>query len=264
MRAILKLSLLLSTTILLSSQLQAEVKVDGHSLSGKKVIGAVTLHNARVKDTRIVLATQDREFPAGIDRIFNITRMFDQKCNNTYKNKRWFMDKKARCPFHNENLVESLIIRNVKKGYTPEKNEVDRYIVKRHVYNTGNYSHNDLLLIKKYLNKDKEQVYELIHRMIDDKETKKYISKPIKHDSVFKYMQGIYKLISKGPNKTRVEYSYLSKTDHWMLNKDVVVDRIYRNTARGTILALDNIKTGLEIGMHAPKKQVEPKPINKK
>lgn len=237
------------TTLTILTAGNSSVVIDGVALKDKSVINGVTLVNAKIGKTRVIHATQESTFNSNIETVYQITKMFDKKCNNDYKSKREFTDKNTVCVFPNENLIESITEKNIKKQYTPLPNEIERYIVKRRIYNTQTLSHNDLIIIKKYNEKDGKQVYEVIHQMISEKETKKYIDNPINEHSAFKEMVGTYKIIAIDKDHTKVIYTYLSKTDHWMLRGDMLVNKIYNNTAKGTILALKGIENGIKMNL---------------
>ena len=68
--------------------------------------------------------------------------------------------------------------------------------------------------------------------MISDKEAKKYIDKVTKKDSAFLETKGTFILTKKGENKTHIYYKYESKTDHWLLNKSMVVSEFFENMSK--------------------------------
>ncbi len=222
------------------------VVVDGVALSDLKIINGITVSNGRKGKDRIFLTDQTTMVKADISKVYDNITNFEKKCNNEYNGKREFTDKNRNCSFHNNDLVESKIIKKIKGGFVPEKNESERYLVQRHAYNRVHTYFYDLIIIKRYINPDKQQVVEVVHRAIPDSVTASYIDNYKKFDSAFHVMDGTIKLTNIAPSRTILNYKYLSKTDHWLLNKGLMTGLIYDGLVDGTGHTVSSIKAGAE------------------
>jgi hypothetical protein len=89
------------------------------------------------------------------------------------------------------------------------------------------------MVIFEYQNSAKEKVFEIKQYMLSDDEAKKYLDNPVKRESAFKEAYGHFLVTAKAPNKTIFEYEYIGKTDHWFLNKDMMIGQVYDSVAVG-------------------------------
>lgn len=175
-----------------------------------------------------------------IQNVLQSITNFEDKCNNEYKDRRELISKKRECKYHNSNLVESKVYKDLGK-FQKESNEVDRYLVARRIYNRQTFSHMDLVVIYESMNTDGQKVIKINQKMLEDKEAKKYLSPPVEHDSVFEIAYSNFTLTEIAPGKTQLEYFYASETDHWLLNKSVSVSNVFESMAKSIDLLFNSI-----------------------
>lgn len=216
--------------------------VDGVELGLEKNINGVSLHSGKVDSTRIYHGTISKIINAPLKRTFAAIDNFEDKCNNEFKGKRKFQDKNKDCKYHNHNLIESVITKKINYTGPKEPNEVERYVVTRYIYNRGAFQQNDLMIVLNYKNDKKQDVMHIKQFMLSDDEAKKYLDNPIKKDSAFKEARGNFIATKLDENKTQFDYEYIGKTDHWMLNKEMMVNEAYEGIAKGIIFLVESIE----------------------
>jgi hypothetical protein len=191
-------------------------------------------------DFKTFKAITSGEFEGSLEKVIEGIENFDEKCNNEKRSKRKFIKWETKCRFHNENLVEAV------KIFKPMDQKLKKYngfqyLVWRNIYNSGKYSHYDVVTKKR----TKEEVI-ITHEMLSDSEVKNIIEKPEKINSAFDNIRGTYKVSKKPNGKIKVEYIYESKTDHWFLTKDFLEEKIINNITSGTLQALKTIELSLK------------------
>jgi len=179
---------------------------------------------------------------ASLNAVKNEILEFNHRCNQELKNKRKFVEKDFKCKFHNPSLVESIIIRNLKKRkYKNDPSIIDEFLVWRNVYNRNAYSYYDLVLVKKIDSSHLEVSYE----MLSDHEVVFYLDKFTKKNTAFNKSGGVFK-VKKSNKKVSLELNYLSETDHWLLTSSMAEGTIMEKVANGTKLAIEAVKSGAE------------------
>jgi hypothetical protein len=222
----------------------AAISIDGIELKDDKEIKGINVSNGKRDDTRIFRGYTLKEYTGTMESIKNSVVNFEDKCNNEFKSKRKFLDKKKDCKYFNKNIVESIIVKNHNYRGTKENNETERWVVSRIIYNRGDFNQYDLMIFLEYKNKLNEKVFEIKQTMLSDEEAKKYLDSPSKRESAFKDLKATYRLTEKPNQKILFEYEYISKTDHWFLNKDMMVGQIYDSMATGISDLLVSIEQG--------------------
>ncbi len=195
---------------------------------------------SRKGDFKTFKAITSGEFEGSLEEVIEGIENFDEKCNNEKRSKRKFIKWETKCRFHNENLVEAV------KIFKPMEQKLKKYngfqyLVWRNIYNSGKYSHYDVVT----KNKIKEEVI-ITHEMLSVKEVKNIIDKPEKINSAFDNIRGTYKVSQMKNGKIKVDYIYESKTDHWFLTKDFLENKIKENIISGTQQALKTIELSLK------------------
>lgn len=226
---------------LTSCQVKAD-NVDGVELGMEKTINGVSLHSGKVDSTRIYHGQISKVINANLQKTFAAVENFEDKCNNEFKNKRKFQDKNKDCKYHNHNLIESVIVKKTNYTGPKEANEVERYIVTRYIYNRGAFAQNDLMIVLKYKNDKKQDVMHIKQFMLSDDESKKYLDNPIKKESAFNEARGNFIMTKLEDNKTQFDYEYVGKTDHWVLNKEMMVNEAYEGVAKGINFLVESIE----------------------
>jgi hypothetical protein len=228
-------------------------KVDEKSWDKKR---KVNLLSGKRDDSRFYKGERTDIITADLESSLKAVLNFEDKCNNDLKEYRKFFSKKKKCSYHNKSLVETKIVRDIKKFYTPEENEVERFLMQRNIYNRNSYSHVDLLTVFKKQNDLGQTVYRVNIRKLKDKEAKKYMKNPVKHESVFDGALSYFELTQVDKEKTQLIYSYTTWTDHWLLNKSVAVSKVFNNVAKGISLLFKSI--------HHEANKIKPSSVAKK
>lgn len=210
----------------------------------------VSLTSGKKNDIRFYKGLQSHTYQQPLDLIFKSITNFEGKCNNDYKDRRELTDKKRDCPYHNGNLVESKIYRNL-KHYKKEQNEIDRYLVARRIYNRQEFSHVDQIRVFETKNKKGQRVITVRTDMLKDKDVKAYMKPPVEKDSVFLHAFSEFKLTELDKNKTTLEYFYASETDHWLLNKSVSVGKVFDSMAKSIDMLFYSIKKEIAKSKHS-------------
>lgn len=235
------LSIFLFSFFLISNSFAA--KLEGYEIDEKETHEEykIKLISGKKDDVRIYQANHSFELNHPIKIVLNSILNFEEKCNNEYKDQRKLTDKSKSCKFHNGNLIESKIIKDLKK-YTPDPYESDRFLIARRIYNRENFSHMDLVKIYKKMNKEGQEVIEVKLDMVDDKVAKALTNPPVEKDSVFQRASSYFVLTQINKNKTKFEYTYTSETDHWLLNKSISVGKVFESMAKSIDLLFVSIK----------------------
>jgi hypothetical protein len=214
----------------------------------------INLKSGKKDDRRFYQGERTEVIPHDIETVFNSVINFDEKCNNDYKDRRKFSDKKKNCKYHNSNLVESVFYRNFKKPYTKEKNEVDRFLVERRIYNRESFNHIDLIQVYREKDENGKQVIRITQKMLNDKQAKAYLKDPNDRDTVFKKAYSEFRLVGVDNKTTNLTYHYTSETTHWLLNKSVAVSKVFSNMAKSIDLLFHSITK--EAAIHSSEKVV--------
>jgi hypothetical protein len=205
-------------------------------------INGVKLESGKIDSTRFYKGVITKTYPYSIDQVRASVMNFDERCNNEYKSKREYTDKTKECKFHNDNLVESVVIRDIKADYTKDQNEVDRFVIARRVYNRGAFSYNELVKVFEYTNSDNQKVVKINQSMIDDKEVKQYTKPLVSKDTAFDATSGTFILTQISANETKMDYIYNSETTHWILNKEVSVSQVFSSISKSLTDLIDIVE----------------------
>ena len=193
----------------------------------------------KIKDFSAVGST---DIVSNLERVREQILNFNNRCNQKLKDRRVFLDKSFVCKFHNPSLVESQIIRDLKKTkYKGNSNIVDEFLVWRNIYNRNSYSYYDLILVKKV----KAGGYEISYQMLSDIEVEFYLENYKKKNTAFNKAGGVFKL-SPSKKGVSLSLSYESETDHWLLTSGFAEKTILEKMATGTKLAIEAVKKGSE------------------
>lgn len=221
--------LILGLTLLLH-QINAKDFFHKVEIDEKETINDVVLRSGKKGDNRYYEGTLVKTFDRDLESLKKAINSFDQRCNDEYKEKRKFSDKKKDCKYFNGNVIENIVHHKL-KDYQKEANEIDRFLISRRIYNREEFSQTDLVIVYKTM-EDKKEVHTIFMQMIDKKEAKKYIDPLVDTESAFNRAQGTFKLTALEPNKTKLEYTYSSRTDHWLINKSIAAGEVFEKMAK--------------------------------
>tara|TARA_R110000868_G_scaffold132381_10_gene343362 strand:- start:2924 stop:3652 length:729 start_codon:yes stop_codon:yes gene_type:complete len=222
--------------------------IDGVELSKEEKIKDVLIRSGEKSDSIIYLASYKTQFDGSFDKALEYVLDFPKRCNNSYKKERKLTAKDFECVYHNDNLIESQIVKQLK---VEDKNPaiVDRFVVKRRIWNKGLHSYNDLVTVTKQEPKENEvRRLTVSYRLLKDEESKSLIEDPVPFDNAFYYTVGTYRMAETKDGKVTVDYTYETKTDHWFLTSSMVQGSIFESIAKGSRYAVDGIQGALTNG----------------
>ncbi|HXH76430.1 MAG TPA: hypothetical protein VNJ08_15770 [Bacteriovoracaceae bacterium] len=217
-------------------------------------INGVTLQTGKVEKTRHYEASYTHTYSIPVQVLKNSITNFSEKCNNKFKNKRKLTDVEMVCKFEVEQLIESLVIRDIGSNYKKDPSEMERYLVARKVYRRGNYAHYDLVQVTEGKNDKGQNMVTITLNMLSDEEVGKYITPAFKKDSDFSKNSEVYSLTSIAPDKTELSYQFHAETEHWLLNKQLSVPQVFAyigQNIKEKVQTLDNSPEGKrEVASH--------------
>jgi hypothetical protein len=221
---------LVITLLLLSFNTFAHAQI---KFDESETVKGVKMGSFKKKGVRHYQGSKVKEFNAPIEKLFSSIMDFQSRCNDEHKDRRKELKKNFKCRNFNKNMVETIVVKDTNFKGNLGKDEVKRFVLKRLMYNRGEFQHNELGQVYRSKNAAGKSVIRLVHRMISDKETKQYIKNVYEKESAFLETKGVFVLTEVEAGKTNLEYVYSSKTDHWLLNKSVVVSEFFENMSEG-------------------------------
>ena len=119
-------------------------------------------------------------------------------------------------------------------SYQKFPHEIDRFIVQNRIKKRGEFfTHVDLVTV--YEKKENNFKTYIVHvKMLEDSESIQYFDKAIKRSSVFKNAETIFTFSEQEDHRTKLVYDYKSETDHWLLNKSIVISRFFEGMLNST------------------------------
>jgi hypothetical protein len=210
------------------------------------------------KDVRLASGKNDnvRSYHATTTKVLNfpITTVkasilnFSDKCNNAYRKKRELTSAEFDCRYHNENLIESLVMKTLREGtWKKEDHETERFVVARKVYNRGESGYYELVKIKESLNVLKLKMIVIEEDMLSNDEARNYVSVKFKKESPFETSRIRYTLTEVAPGKTELRYIYKGTTTHWVLNKELSVPQVFASISKSINNLVTSIGTEAEV-----------------
>ena len=196
-----------------------------------EVLNGVQLRSGKKNDTRSYVGRIEKHFSFPIELVKKGITNFADKCNNQFKDKRKFTKGNGNCKYHNDNLVESFIIKDIRNA---EKLKIynEAYLLGRIVYNRGSFGYYELVTITESKNNLNQRTISIATRMLEDKEAKTYINLKINKESAFNKSSTKFTLTEMSPSETKVSYEYNALTDHWILNKEVSVPQVFASMSK--------------------------------
>lgn len=218
-----------------------------------EVLNDVTLKSTKNESVRSYFGSTEKTLPFPIDIVKKSVTNFEARCNNSYKSKREFTDTEADCRFHNENLIESFVVKEIPLNET-HKAFSEVYLVGRKIYNRGTFGYYEIVTVKNEL-VDAKKVTTVDIRMLSNEEVKAFISPKIERESVFDSSMARFVLKEISPTETSVSYEYSSETDHWLLNKEVSVPQVFVSISK----SVNDLMTSLESDSSSQKRELASK-----
>lgn len=191
----------------------------------------VSLKSGKADSTRSYIGSIKKTFPYPISIVKNGVTNFTEKCNNSYKSKRKFTDEKLDCKYHNEHMVESFLVTDLKPSEKfKDANEV--YLIGRQIYNRGSYGHYELVQIREGQNEKKQKTVTLMLRMLEDEEAQQLTEIKINKESAFTKSSGTFVLTETSADETHLSYEFNAQTEHWLLNKEISVPQVFASISK--------------------------------
>lgn len=196
-----------------------------------ETLNGVNLESEKQSSVRTYSGKIERTLPFAIDLVKKGVTNFTEKCNNSFKDKRKYTSQTVDCKYHNENLVETFQVTDIKENQTL-KGFSEYYLLGRQVYNRGAFGYYELVTVSESTNEKNQKTIRVIQRMLNDDEAKMFTSPKFSRESAFDSSMGTFVLTSLGPNETQVQYEYSAETDHWLLNKEVSVPQVFASISK--------------------------------
>lgn len=217
-------------------------------------LNGVSLKSSKAKATRTYNATTERTFPYPLSLVRKAVTNFTEKCNNSFKSKRKYSPKEIDCKYHNENLVETFIVKDIRQmEYFKGLSEF--YLVGRQVYNRGSFGFYELATVRESVNEKNQKTVSVVLKMLDDADVRLFTTPKFEKSSAFDNSTSSYTLTELAPNITSMSYEYTADTDHWLLNKEVSVPQVFVSISKSVN---DLVKT-VEAGSSLQKRELASK-----
>lgn len=227
---IFSLFTLTSTVGFCSSEIKFEESIEKYQF---------IVRNALLDGTRFFQGEGEETIESNLEKVLVQVLDFSGRCNQDYASRREQTSKDDKCRFHNQSMIESVIIREYKYPKR-EKKLLDEFILWRNVFNKNVWQYYDYVTVEQLDSKNIRVHFE----MMSEAEVKNYIENPKKVDAAFKTTGGEFLITSLGKNKTKVKFTYFSSTDHWLLSSGMAKGQIVEKIAEGSRRTLDSIKEG--------------------
>lgn len=189
-------------------------------------MNGVHVKSFKKEEGRIYVGTIKKNLPYDINMVLNSITNFSEKCNNKFKSKRKYTPTEGDCKYHNENLIETFFVRDI-KNKNLSKNIIDTYLLGRHIFNRGTFGYYELIIIKESLNRKKQKTITVSSTMLNDNEVRKFTSPKFNRETAFDKTEWRFKLTRLSEIETHVSYKYTAQTNHWILNKEVSVSQVF-------------------------------------
>jgi hypothetical protein len=196
-----------------------------------ETLNGVVLKSGKHKAVRSFVGMTEKKLPYPLKLVLKSVTNFTEKCNNNFKSKRKFTPKNLNCRYHNENLVESFIVKDIRKNEDAKK-FTEYYLIGRQVYNRGSFGYYELVTIHDGLNDKKQKTSKILLKMLNDKEVSLFTTPKVKKESAFDTSISTYTITELSPNETHLKYEYTAETDHWLLNKEVSVPQVFASISK--------------------------------
>lgn len=217
------------------------------------VLNDVTLKSSKSKDVRTYFGSTVKTLPFPLEFVKRSVTNFESRCNNSFKSKREFTNKETDCRFHNENLIESFVVKDV--TITDEQKKFsEAYLIGRKIYNRGSFGYYEMVTVKDEV-VDNKKIVTVDIRMLTNDEVKSFTSPKFERESVFDSSSTKFVIKEISPNTTFISYEYLADTDHWLLNKEVSVPQVFASISK----SVNDLMTSLETDSSSQKRELASK-----
>lgn len=202
-----------------------------NSFDKTEELNGVSLKSGKENSVRTYVGSMEKTFPFPLELVKKGITNFTEKCNNDYKGKRKYTDEKVDCKYHNDHLVETFVVKDIRQA-EHFKHLSEIYLVGRQVYNRGSFGYYELVQVSHSQNDKKQKTTTIMMRMLGDDEVRGFTSPKFSKESAFDNSQATYTLTEVAPNLTHMTYEYSAETDHWLLNKEVSVPQVFASISK--------------------------------
>lgn len=205
-------------------------------------LNGVALKSGKESNVRTYIGSVEKTFSYPLELVQKSITNFTEKCNNDYKDKRQFTDQNTPCKYHNDHLVESFVVKDIRSTES-FKHLSEVYLLGRLVYNRGSFGYYEMVQISHGVNEKNQKTATIQVRMLSDDEVKLFTSPKFAKESAFDESQTTYTLTEVAPNVTHLTYSYLAETDHWLLNKEISVPQVFASISKSVNELMKTVET---------------------
>lgn len=231
LKSILILTLFFSTSSFSNSVFDREENLNG-----------VQLKSGKSHAVRTFLAATETRFQYPLELVKKGITNFTERCNNSLKNKRKFTSRQYECKYHNENLIETFVVENI-RPMEDFKRFQDVYLLGRQVYNRGIFGYYEMVTVTESVDEKKQKVVVIRLRMLDDREVGYLITPKFSRESAFDKSTSVFTLTAVAPEETHVNYEYQAETDHWLLNKEISVPQVFASIGKSVAELIKTVET---------------------
>ena len=231
--------------IILTTALLLTLTANSQTFDKTEQLNGVSLKSSKENAVRDYMGYTERFLPHPISIVKNSITNFTEKCNNTYIDQREYSPRDTYCKYHNENLIESFIVKDIK----PNSELIgvsEFYLVGRKVYNRGHAGFYELITIREGVNKGKQKTIIISLKMLDDSEVRSFTNPKFEKSSAFDSSVSVYTLTQLSPQRTNLRFKFIANTDHWLLNKEVAAPQVFASISKSMNETMETIEAGSE------------------
>lgn len=217
----LVLSMLLGLTFLNAA---AEEKYDRF-----EKIHNVSLQTGKEGSQRHFRAFTKAELSQEADSVLEELLNFETSCNNDLAHKRQVLAKDHHCKRFDRDVVENIILKQLKDVRPLARDELKRFIVERRVYNRGEYGYYELVRVFK-----RPDGYRVTLELLKDKAAREYVEPKISFEYFFHQKNTEYILSKKAEGMTELKLITEASTRNWFLNKAFSVGQVFQGLVTET------------------------------
>lgn len=207
----------------------AQVEIDK-----SEVLYDVSLKSGKENNVRLYTGFTSKTLPYSLATVTNGITNFTEKCNNDYKDKRAFSTQ-ADCKYHSDQVIEAFVVKDA-------KTKSGETLVGRRIYNRGTFEHYELVTVSESVNHMNQKVVSVQTKMLEDQEVAQFAEPKFKKDSAFNKNTVTLKLTELSPDETHISYEFSAETEHWLLNKEIMVPQMFVSISKG----MNDLLTSIE------------------
>lgn len=204
-------------------------------------LNGVSLKSGKEESVRTFLGSTEKTLSYPMELVKKGITNFTERCNNDYKGKRKFTQEDVDCKYHNENMVETFMVKDINQMHY-FKDLSEAYLLGRLGYNRGLFGYYELVTVHEGMNDKNQKTVTISLRMLDDNEVKVFTTPKFSRDSAFEQTRTIFTLTQLSPNQTHLTFHYEAKTDHWLLNKEISVPQVFASMGKSINDLVDSVE----------------------